>query len=115
MPIVMDDEAIEESTFVIAVSFLDENGNAVAPNNGLKWHLTDLFGNIVNSREDVAITPATTVTILLMGDDLALPNRSDPLRVVTVEGTYNSSLGNDLPLKDEARFRIRNLVKVKAV
>jgi hypothetical protein len=114
VPVTLDEEANEESTYVLSVSFADENGDPVTPNAGLTWSLTDLTGNVINAREDVALTPATSVTIVLSDADLALPDRSDPLRVVTLEGTYNSSLGNNLPLKDEARFKIRNLVKVKA-
>lgn len=101
-------EAVEESTYVITVSFTDESGAAVAPNAGLAWTLTDINGTIINARSAVAITPAESVDIVLSGDDLALSG-DNAQRLVTVQGTYDSSLGADLPLKEEVHFTVRGL------
>ncbi len=99
--------AIEQSTYAVVVVFNDENGDNVTPNAGLTWTLTNCNGDIVNGREDVAIASAGTVTIALYGNDLDLDDGTE--RYLLVEGTYTSSLGADLPLKSEARFRIVNL------
>lgn len=107
--------AVENGTFAITVSFTDEDGNAVVPNSPLTWSLTKSDRvTIVNSREDVQITPpATTVTILLTGDDLAKDaGQLVSWRYLVIEGTYNSTLGNDLPLKDHLRFPIVDIAKV---
>ena len=111
MPITITDTANEKSTFALELAITDENGDPLTPNT-LTWTLTDLAGNVINERAGIEIaTPASTVTVVLSGDDLALPERAAPLRVVTLEGTYDS----DLPLKEEVQFPIRNLVKVPSV
>jgi len=108
--IIRTPNAIEHGTYAITVSFFDESGAAVAPNTGLAWTLMDLRGNVINARTSVVITPAETVTIVLHGDDLALPDPSNSTRVVLLVGTYNSTLGLDLDLRDQVVFAIDNLV-----
>ena len=105
-------EAQEKSTFVISAAFTDEDGNAVIPNPYLVWSLTDLAGNIVNSRSSVPITAASTVKIVLRGNDLALIAGKDQYLFVTVEGTYDSALGDNLPIKGAVKFLVKDLVKV---
>jgi hypothetical protein len=113
MPTTLTTEAVERSTFVIRASFTDETGAAVVPNSGLTWTLSDVRGNVVNSREDVAITSAATITIVLHGDDLALSDAfRDAGRVLTIRGMYNSSLGASLEIADQATFVITNLFAV---
>jgi hypothetical protein len=100
----------EKSTLPIEASFTDEDGAAVTPSS-ITWTLTDHNGNVINNREDVSATPGETVTILLSGDDLAIGSNGR-VRVLTVEALYNSTLGNDLPLKEEIYFSIKDLVNV---
>jgi len=112
VPTALTTEAVERSTFVIRASFTDETGAAVAPNSGLTWTLTDMVGNVVNSRTAVAITSAATITIVLHGADLALSDTfRDNRRVVTIQGTYTSSLGT-LEIVDQVAFAIINLAAV---
>jgi hypothetical protein len=110
MPTDLEGKAVEESTYAVVASFFDEETppQPVTPNAGLSWTLTDEHGNIINNRNAVSISPATSVTIVLSGDDLALDSTSE-IRVVTVAGTYDSSLGSGLPIKDEARFKVVSL------
>ena len=112
MPITAATHAIEKSTFVITVGFTDEAGDPVTINSGGVWHLTDRDGIIINSKEDQAITPAQSANIVLSGDDLALPDVNDNLRIVTIEATYDGTLGSNLPLRDSVRFYIDNLIKI---
>lgn len=112
MPTELETKAVEKGTYVISASFTDEDGAAVTPNVGLKWTLTDGRGTVINERQDVPLTPATSVDILLQGDDLTLAEGEGNERAVTIEGTYNSSLGSNLPLSDEVRFRIASLTHV---
>jgi len=110
MPSTLDTHAVEESTYIITANFFDEDGVAVIPDAGLKWSLADRDGTVINSREDVVISvPAASVDIVLSGDDLALDDINDNLRILTIEGTYGD---DDYPIKDEVRFYIDNLVKV---
>lgn len=108
MPTTLTADAIEQSTYVITASFTDEDGAAVTPNAGLKWHLTDKNGTHINSRQDVTITPASTITILLKGADLAI-DEDKTTRYLTIEGTYDSSLGSALPIKEQVQFDIIGL------
>ena len=100
--------AKEESTYIISSNFKDENDQAVIPKT-IHWSLSDIDGIIINSREDVEITNLdSSVDILLSGDDLALPDESNPWRILIIKATYNSTLGVNLPLNEECRFKIVN-------
>jgi len=114
MTTILHEKAKEGSTYGIKVEFTEKSdpsdlvGTPFTPNSGLKWSLKDRAGNEVNSKTDISIDPAESVVIVLSGDDLALaggPTR----RYVTVEGTYNGVLGNNLPIVDEVSFPIQNL------
>ena len=109
-----DQAANESGTYAITVSFTDEDGAAVVPNSPLTWSLTKADRvTIVNSRVNVSITPASSITIVLTGDDLAKDaGQLISWRYLVIEGTYNSTLGNDLPLKDHLRFPIVDIAKV---
>jgi hypothetical protein len=99
----------------ILVAFTDTTGSAVPPNAGLTWSLFDADGNVVNSREDVAIDPAESVTIVLSGDDLALASgeTGGVYRYLLIKGTYNSStLGNNALLRLQCAFPIADYVGV---
>jgi hypothetical protein len=104
----------EESTYIITVRFFDSDGNPVAPRLA-SWTLKDEAGAVVNSREAVDIpSPATVNYIALTGDDLALPDTTKPYRYLLVEALYDSVLyGNDLNLREEAKFKISNLVSIE--
>ena len=110
MPTTLTAHAIEKSTFAITASFIDDAGDAVVPNTGLTWTLTDGDGVVVNSHTGSTITPAGSVTIVLHGADLAIAGNAD--RVLTIQGTYDSDLGTNLEIKDQVTFRIDNLTAV---
>lgn len=103
----------DQGTIVISLGFSDHDGAAVVPNVGLTWSLTDEHGNVINERLDEPIAPASSVSIVVFGDDLKYSE--GPKRVFTVEGTYNSTLGNNLPIREQREFSIENLVKAKTV
>ena len=105
------DPAVEKSTYIVAVSFKDEDGETMVPLTA-NWSLRDTMGAIVNSRDTVSITPATTVNIVLSGNDLSYEENSSHSRTLTVTGTYNSRFGAGLPFADEYTFEITSLVGV---
>jgi hypothetical protein len=112
MPSELALHATERSTIGIRAQFTDEAGVAVVPTT-LTWTLTDGNGAVVNSRSAVAITPAATVLFVLTNLDLSLASPlSSTTRYLLVEGTYNSSLGTGLALRDQVAFDIDDLVKV---
>lgn len=108
-----EDHAVEGSSCAITAAFTDEAGDPVAPLT-LAWTLTDTEGNVINSRQDVAITtPESSETIVLSGNDLEFTEAEKDaveedfvLRVLTIEGTYNSDLGTGLPIRDQVTFAV---------
>jgi hypothetical protein len=101
----------EKGTAKVTVSgFTDEAGSSVTPTT-FTWTLTDLAGNVINSRTAVSVTPAASVSFLLTGNDLAISG-SDPRRALLIQCTYTSSLGVGLPLKAQALFSIEELIGV---
>lgn len=77
----------------IEVAFTDTLGVAVTPLTA-SWTLSDLSGNVVNSRQSVAITPLdTAVTIKLSGADLEAAAGSAVTRELSVQGTYTDRDG----------------------
>lgn len=107
-------EAVEQSTYIVTATFRDEDGAAVIPLTAA-WTLTNEYGVVVNSRQDVAIAPiASTINVVLTGADLAMLGEMDTgRRLVLVEATYNSSLGAGLHLREEIEFELRPLVGVR--
>lgn len=111
-PTPLDPPANEESTYPVVVTFRDEAGDLMVPSSAT-WTLTTAAGAVINSRSAVAITPlASSVTIVLKGDDLSLPAGGGKNRVLTIEAVYTSSLGTDLPFKDEIHFSIKELIAI---
>ncbi len=111
MAIELSTNAKERSTYRLTVTFFDERTPPVAVTpNSITWTLSDINGTVINSREDVSVTPASTVNIILRGDDLALDSAAyNADRIVTVKATYDSTAGSDLPLNEEIRFSIDDL------
>jgi len=114
MPTTLTTHAAEQGTFVITVAFLDEDGAAEDVKTAT-WTLTDKDGTVINSRTNVTITdPTSSEDIVLSGDDLAFQTgeSNTAIRILTVEATYDSDAGSDLPLKESVEFIIDNLIKV---
>lgn len=113
MATVLTEKAKEKGTYVVNVAFLDEDAAAVVP-TAATWSLRTGDNTEVNSRTDIALTPATAVDIVMSGLDLeilrGLPEGER--RYLVVEWTYNSTLGAGLPGKEEIVFDIENLHKV---
>ena len=106
--------ATEGSSYVVKLPFKDEDGTAMAPVS-LTWTLAAEDGEVINSRYRQNVTPlATTVYIVLSGNDLQLIDRRNTYenRILLLEGTYNSTYGTGLPFKKEILFRVRNLIMI---
>jgi hypothetical protein len=107
MPVILSEDAQDQSTFVVEVSFLDEEGTPVVPQSAM-WSLHDANGNVINGRLNVNIPGlATTVDVVLSGDDLDY--ELGPFRQLSIVATYNSSLGLGLPLTGEVNFEIQDV------
>ena len=105
--------AIEESTYGITIDFYDDAGAAVSPAT-MTWTLSDKDGTVINARQDVAISnPTSSETITLSGDDLAVSEGESSLRILTLEGTYDSgTLGTGLAFRDSCQFVVEDLAAV---
>ena len=88
--------------------FLDEEGSAVTPTS-IVWSLCDKRGAIINDRHNVVVTPASTVSWRLTGDDLAI-NASGNERRLTVFALYDSTLGAGNHLRVQAKFMIEDFL-----
>lgn len=105
----IQEKAFEGSTFIIRVSFFNENGNSVIP-AVISWTLTDIKGNVINNREDIIFENSESiVNIVLSGDDLSLDDDSPAVRVATVKAIYSSDLGSNLVLQEDYQFMISNV------
>lgn len=101
----------EKGTAVFTIAFTDETDAAVTP-SAITWTLTDLDGNIVNSRNAVAVgTPANSIVIVLSGNDLIIGAHGTK-RQLLVQATYDSDAGSDLPNNQAINFVITDLVAV---
>ena len=108
----------EKGVGIIQVVFKDEDDNLVVPNaSTIKWTLTDnpLAGEtavVINSKELVDITSASTINIVLEGDDLALQSGETTEifveRVLSIQWQYDSTVQNNLDDKAEHIFKIEN-------
>lgn len=105
MPSELSEHAVERSTYVITAAFTDEDDNAVAP-IAIAWSLKTIRGEIINSRDGIALTPATAVDIVLTGADLAIPDTEDKKVIVELVGTYDSNAGAGLNLTESVTLSI---------
>jgi predicted NAD/FAD-dependent oxidoreductase len=115
MPFTSSTHFIEESSGCVTIRFRDRDDQPVTP-NGANWTLTDEDGAVINSRENILISsPATQEEILLQGNDLAISSGfsgTAEKRIFTVQASYDSDLGNGLPLNDQLVFYVDALIAV---
>jgi len=102
--------AMEEGTYVLTFTFLDEAGAAMTP-TALNEKLTDLSGTTINGI-DRSITPSSVQTIVYSATALTLAQGVGRKRLCTLTGTYNSTYGSALSLVATAEFEIVSVVTV---
>lgn len=106
----LDDVVNEGSTIKLTVDFLDVNGDTFTPKT-CEFSLTDKAGTVINDRDHISATvTGTSHDFVLYGLDTSLDENPSKVRVFTVEGTYDSTDGSDLPFREEARFTVVNTV-----
>ena len=96
-------DVLEGGTVGVTAAFTDEDGDAATPKT-LTYTLLNAKEEVINSKEDETLTPATSVTVPLSGDDLPAGKI-----FFVVNGTYDSDLGSDLPLKGYADFTVKQM------
>ena len=90
--------AKEEASVFITAVFKDKNKVVVTP-TAITWTLKDEEGNIINSREDEEVTPASSVTILLKGDDLPCTGSLERL-IIYFNAEYTDDVTSNVPIKN---------------
>lgn len=90
-------------SLVIEVRCMNEEGVYVSPIS-MQWTLKDENDEVVNGREDVVLTPASTMYIPLNGADIVYAVGNET-RKVLIEGTYLSTHGV-LNVKKTVRFTV---------
>jgi hypothetical protein len=98
------DPVLDKGTIIIPVAFLDEDNVAMIPVS-ITWTLRDEDGDIVNGRDAVVVTPASTINIVLSNADLVYEAPTSQ-RILRVDAIYNGAYGNGLTLPDYAKFTI---------
>lgn len=110
--ITLTSDAVNRGTYPLLISFTDSNGDETIPTS-VTWSLTDQYGNIVNDREDISITPDSSFYIVLTGDDIDIENESS--RYLTIDTVYDSTLyGSNLAGREQAKFEIGEWVEPEA-
>ena len=97
----------EESTATATIEYTDSTDTVIVPDTSF-WQLMKRDGTIVNNRSFANGSFAGT-TVVMTGDDLALDDAKDIVRIFALQGTYTSNLGSGLAFTEEIEFNIRNL------
>lgn len=107
-------EPNEKGTAVVTAVPTDEDGNELVFNqlSNPQWQLMQSDGTIVNERS-FANSALTALTWVIYGDDLAIFGVADGgERVLTFTATYDSTLGDGLPLHSEFKFHVQELLGI---
>ena len=97
----------EGTSTILTVACTDELKAATTPTSAT-WTLKNQGGEIVNLREDVVMTPSTSMTIVLLAADLSMADGN--VRFVRVSAVYDSVNGSGLTIEEQAQISITDLV-----
>jgi hypothetical protein len=96
----------QRGTIIFTCNFQDEENTDVIPKS-IIWSLYDSQKNVINDRENISIVNlASTIDIVLHGDDTDLLDSDYPLRILKVSAIYDSELEDSLELEEELTFKI---------
>ena len=112
MPAKISVHAREKCNYTVSITFYDEVPALVIP-TALTWTLTDMDGNIINSRDAVPVTPSESTEDVVLGsaDTVVVAGQTNE-RLFLAEWTYNSTYGSGLASKEQAVFVIDNLLHI---
>ena len=107
-------EPKEGGTYKISVAFATMAGVPFSPKT-CHWSLTDMVGNIINDRYQVAkVVSGTSEDFIIFGDDLMRLSADDDFRrlftvQITFDATFDGIDYNDLPDGAQVEFSIAPL------
>ena len=100
----------EKGSVCIPFTFTDCDGETVTP-TAAEYNVTDLAGNVINSQEVVGITPlASSVKVLLYGDDLEIESNRSIYYIITFSWTYNYGAEIGVTGVQDVRFLVRKML-----
>jgi uncharacterized repeat protein (TIGR02543 family) len=100
----------EGSSKAIVASFVDESGAAFIP-SAIFWSLYNGQGEVINTRLNVPAAPASSVRIILSGDDnKSVARRAE--RVVVLRATYTGTDGVSATAVGECRYSVNNITGI---
>jgi len=102
----------EQGSAIVTILPVDEDGVALVFGQlaSPAWQLMEQNGTVINDRTFV-LCPLTSLTFVLKGDDLAMFGALDSgIRVLSFQALYDSTAGDDLPVKAECKFRIDKML-----
>jgi len=102
------DDAIEGADYPLTITIANPAGVAITP-SAASWSLYDLQGNVINSRSDVALTPSSSMALVLQESDLDIAAGYDSAdRVLHVAGTYDDPVyGDGVSFLQVFRFKVK--------
>jgi hypothetical protein len=98
-------EVMDGKAKIFALSFADDAGDAVVP-DPLTYTLQNGDGDVVDSRDGVVLTPATSVTVVLSATCNSLLTDASRKRVMIIDWTYTSDAGSGIAAGDAAVYYI---------
>jgi hypothetical protein len=110
MAVIKPIRAPERSTCEVVFAVKNPTTGAAITPATATWTLTDINGTVINSRQDVSITPGTTMTVYLADADLKIVDDTKELelRLLSFEGTYNNGV-TTTGVREEFMFEVENL------
>lgn len=82
---------LDATSVVVLFSVRDTSNNIITPSTA-KWSLYDEDGLVINNRENVTITPASEMNVVLSPSDLPYELSNNHL-ILLLEATYVSAYG----------------------
>ena len=111
---VADQAVNERGTALVRATFTAEDGTTPATPKTLYTQITDISGNVIEGKKQVTVGLASTMYFLLKGGQIPKPPDGNQHVVLTVEYTYDSARGSDLPGTDEYRIPVNDLVAISS-
>ena len=104
--------AKENGSLELTVALTGANGAAVTPLTFL-WTWTDTIGNVINSRQNVAVTGddlGEEVTIKLNGGDLPVSGVAQAVYVLSILATYLDEDGETMNITDAKEVAVDRVI-----
>lgn len=108
--------ALERGSYPIQFTWKGNDGLVIDVDNinEMYWWLTDFGGHVINGRSRQTVSLANPWTLVLKDEDLQITDKDsgENTRIVTLRGTYNSTIGSNIDYVYQVSFDIVNSVLI---